>query len=121
VLISFNGITIQSASVVMGAVALIPWRSREAEQAIAGKTITVETAAAPAEAALNDARPLRQNAYKIDVAKTRGTAARNAFQAQQSWPSTVSSIGVSWLRCRPRKSVGPWRDRCTGKRAMAVD
>ena len=53
----------------MGAVAPIPWRSPEAEQALVGKTITEETAAAAAEAALKDARPLSQNAYKIDVAK----------------------------------------------------
>jgi xanthine dehydrogenase YagS FAD-binding subunit len=70
VLISFNGVTVQSARVVMGAVAPIPWRSREAEQALAGKTITEDTAAAAAEAALKDARPMSQNAYKVDVAKT---------------------------------------------------
>jgi xanthine dehydrogenase YagS FAD-binding subunit len=70
VLISLHGATVQSARVVMGAVAPIPWRSREAEQALAGKTITEETAAAAAEAALKDARPLSQNAYKVDVAKT---------------------------------------------------
>jgi xanthine dehydrogenase YagS FAD-binding subunit len=55
--------------VVMGAVAPIPWRSRPAEDALMGKTITEATAAAAAEAALKDAQPLRQNAYKIDVAK----------------------------------------------------
>jgi xanthine dehydrogenase YagS FAD-binding subunit len=70
VLISFNGSTVQSAKVVMGAVAPIPWRSPEAEQALAGKTITEETAAAAAEAAMKSARPMSQNAYKVDVAKT---------------------------------------------------
>jgi len=69
VLLTFNGATVQSARVVMGAVAPIPWRSRPAEQALAGKAITEETAAAAADAALRDARPLSQNAYKIDVAK----------------------------------------------------
>jgi xanthine dehydrogenase YagS FAD-binding subunit len=38
--------------------------------ALVGKTITEETAAAAADAALKDARPLSQNAYKVDVAKT---------------------------------------------------
>jgi xanthine dehydrogenase YagS FAD-binding subunit len=70
VLLVMNGTTVQSARVVMGAVAPIPWRSPEAEQALAGKTITEQTAAAAAEAALRDARPLSQNAYKIQVAKT---------------------------------------------------
>ena len=69
VLLTFNGATVQSARVVMGAVAPIPWRSPAAEQALAGKAITEETAAAAAEAALRDARPMSQNAYKIDVAK----------------------------------------------------
>ena len=69
VLLTMNGSTVQSARVVMGAVAPIPWRSPAAEQALAGKTINEETAAAAADAALKDARPLSQNAYKVDVAK----------------------------------------------------
>jgi len=69
VLLTMNGASVQSARVVMGAVAPIPWRSPAAEQALAGKTITEETAAAAADAALKDARPLSQNAYKVDVAK----------------------------------------------------
>ena len=70
VLLAMNGSTVQSARVVMGAVAPVPWRSEAAEQALAGKAITEETAAAAAEAALQGARPLRENAYKIQVAKT---------------------------------------------------
>jgi xanthine dehydrogenase YagS FAD-binding subunit len=69
VLLTMNGATVQSVRVVMGAVAPIPWRSPAAEQALAGKTINEETAAAAADAALKDARPLSQNAYKVDVAK----------------------------------------------------
>jgi xanthine dehydrogenase YagS FAD-binding subunit len=69
VLLTMNGASVRSARVVMGAVAPIPWRSPAAEQALAGKAITEETAAAAAEAALKDARPLSQNAYKVDVAK----------------------------------------------------
>jgi xanthine dehydrogenase YagS FAD-binding subunit len=70
VLLTMNGSTIGAARVVMGAVAPVPWRSQPAEQALAGKPITEETAAAAAEAALRDARPLSQNAYKVQVAKT---------------------------------------------------
>jgi xanthine dehydrogenase YagS FAD-binding subunit len=70
VLLAMNGSTVQSARVVMGAVAPTPWRSQAAEQALAGKTITPETAQAAAEAALRGATPLSQNAYKIQVAKT---------------------------------------------------
>jgi xanthine dehydrogenase YagS FAD-binding subunit len=61
---------VRTARVVLGAVAPVPWRSPAAEAALVGKPITEETAAAAAEAALRDARPLSQNAYKIQVAKT---------------------------------------------------
>jgi xanthine dehydrogenase YagS FAD-binding subunit len=70
VLLAMSGSAVQSARVVMGAVAPVPWRSQPAEQALAGKTISEATAAAAADAALRDARPLSQNAYKIQVAKT---------------------------------------------------
>jgi len=70
VLLAMNGDAVRSARVVMGAVAPVPWRSEAAEAALAGKTITEETAAAAAEAALRGAKPLSQNAYKIQVAKT---------------------------------------------------
>jgi xanthine dehydrogenase YagS FAD-binding subunit len=70
VLLSMNGPTVQGARVVLGAVAPVPWRSKEAEQALAGKTVTPETAAAAAEGALAKAGPLSQNAYKVQVART---------------------------------------------------
>src|SRR3954471_10749488 len=70
VVLTMAGQTVKGARVVMGAVAPVPWRSQAAEAALAGKSISEETAAAAAEAALRDARPLSQNAYKIQVAKT---------------------------------------------------
>jgi xanthine dehydrogenase YagS FAD-binding subunit len=70
VLLAMNGNTVQSARVVMGAVAPVPWRSQAAEAALAGKTLNEQTVAAAAEAALRGAMPLSQNAYKIQVAKT---------------------------------------------------
>ena len=70
VLLNMNGGTVGTARVVMGAVAPVPWRSQAAEQALAGKAVTEASAAAAADAALRDARPMSQNAYKIQVAKT---------------------------------------------------
>src|SRR4029078_10338629 len=46
VLLGMNGSTVQSARVVMGAVAPVPWRSKQAEEALAGKAITAGTAGA---------------------------------------------------------------------------
>jgi xanthine dehydrogenase YagS FAD-binding subunit len=48
----------------------VPWRSQAAEKALVGKSVTAETAAAAAEAALTGAQPMSQNAYKVPVAKT---------------------------------------------------
>lgn len=70
VVLTMNSNTVQTARVVMGAVAPIPWRSQAAEQALVGKTISEDTAAAAAEVALQGATPLSQNAYKIGVART---------------------------------------------------
>ena len=70
VVLTMAGDTIKSARVVMGAVAPVPWRSQAAEAALVGKPLNEATAAAAAEAALREARPLSQNAYKVQVAKT---------------------------------------------------
>jgi xanthine dehydrogenase YagS FAD-binding subunit len=70
VVLAMNGSTIGSARVVMGAVAPVPWRAKAAEQALAGKTLDERTAAEAAEAALQGARPMTHNGYKVRVAKT---------------------------------------------------
>ena len=70
VVVAMNGDTVRSARVVMGAVAPIPWRSQAAEAALVGKPLNEQTAAAAADAAVRDARPLSQNGYKVQVAKT---------------------------------------------------
>jgi xanthine dehydrogenase YagS FAD-binding subunit len=70
VVLRMNGNTIQSARVVLGAVAPVPWRSRPAEAALAGKPLTAETAAAAAEAAVSEAKPMSGNAYKVQIART---------------------------------------------------
>jgi xanthine dehydrogenase YagS FAD-binding subunit len=70
VVLTMNGDTIQSARVVLGAVAPVPWRSKPAEAALAGKRLNAETAAAAAEAAVSDAKPMSGNAYKVQIART---------------------------------------------------
>ena len=70
VVLGMAGDTIKSARVVMGAVAPIPWRSQAAEAALVGKPLNEATAAAAADASVREARPLSQNAYKVQVAKT---------------------------------------------------
>jgi xanthine dehydrogenase YagS FAD-binding subunit len=64
-----NGSTVQSSRVVLGYVAPVPWRSMEAEQVLAGQSVNDATAQRAAEAALKDAKPLSQNAYKVQLAR----------------------------------------------------
>ncbi len=71
---------VQHARVVLGGVAPIPWRSREAEAALLGKPLDAASAALAADKALEQARPLRDNAYKVDLARAiiRGALLRLA-------------------------------------------
>ena len=55
--------------VALGGVGTKPWRSREAEQALEGATLTESSFRSAAEAALKDARPQTQNGFKIELAK----------------------------------------------------
>src|SRR5581483_4961478 len=69
VALKMSGSNVSSARVVMGYVAPVPWVSSEAEQALTGKPVSEEQAKAAADAALKNARPLSQNAYKVQLAR----------------------------------------------------
>jgi xanthine dehydrogenase YagS FAD-binding subunit len=58
------------ASIVLGAVAPMPYRAEAAEDVITGHVITKGLASKAAEKALEDAKPLSMNGYKIEIAKT---------------------------------------------------
>jgi xanthine dehydrogenase YagS FAD-binding subunit len=60
---------VAGASVVLGHVAPTPWRSKQAEAALIGKSIDEQVASAAATAALQPARSLGQNGYKIQIAR----------------------------------------------------
>jgi xanthine dehydrogenase YagS FAD-binding subunit len=61
--------SIHDARVVMGAVAPVPWRSLEAEQVLKSGSFDESLARAAAEAALKNAQPMSDNAYKVVIAK----------------------------------------------------
>ena len=69
VAVELDGRTIRDARVGLGGVATKPWRSREAERLLVGKPATEQTFRAAAEAALAGARPHRDNAFKVTLAK----------------------------------------------------
>jgi xanthine dehydrogenase YagS FAD-binding subunit len=70
VVLTMNGNTIRSGRVVLGAVAPIPWRSKAAEAALAGKPLNEQTAIAAGDAAVAEAKPMSGNVYKVQIAKT---------------------------------------------------
>jgi xanthine dehydrogenase YagS FAD-binding subunit len=57
----------RSARVVLGGVAPIPWRLPKVEAMLAGQRITPELAAKAGEAAIEGARPLAKNKYKVPL------------------------------------------------------
>jgi xanthine dehydrogenase YagS FAD-binding subunit len=67
--LEFNRGTIRQARVVLGGVAHKPWRSREAEAALSGKPASEESFRQAAEVALQDAKPLAHNGYKVELGK----------------------------------------------------
>ncbi|HEU4767027.1 MAG TPA: xanthine dehydrogenase family protein subunit M [Pyrinomonadaceae bacterium] len=67
--LDMNGRTIRQSRVVLGSVAHKPWRSREAEAALAGRPASEENFRRAADAALAGAKPLAHNAYKVELGK----------------------------------------------------
>jgi len=69
VALKMSGSQVESARVIMGQVAPIPWRSTEAEQALQGKSINESVADAAGKAAVSKATPLSRNKYKVQLAR----------------------------------------------------
>jgi xanthine dehydrogenase YagS FAD-binding subunit len=65
-----SGGVISDARVVLGGVAPIPWRAPKAEEFLRGKKIDDETAQKAGDIALEGARPLKDNVYKVGMAKS---------------------------------------------------
>src|SRR4051794_25476912 len=57
------------ARVALGGVGTKPWRSPEAEAALVGQAASPENFRKAAEAALRDAKPQSENAFKVELAK----------------------------------------------------
>jgi xanthine dehydrogenase YagS FAD-binding subunit len=82
VALTMSGTTVQSARVVLGAVAPVPWRSAAAEAVLKGKTVTDQVATEAADAAVKAAVPMSQNAYKVQLART--TLIRTIMKAMKA-------------------------------------
>ena len=67
--VDLAGEQIQNVRLAMGGVAHKPWRSKEAEKFLIGKSANTATFQQAAEIALQEAKPLTYNSFKVDLAK----------------------------------------------------
>ena len=70
VVAEISGTTCKKASVALGAAAPVPLLSKQAAQALEGKTVDEATASSTAEAAMKGATPLAKNGYKVPLFKS---------------------------------------------------
>jgi xanthine dehydrogenase YagS FAD-binding subunit len=67
--IELEGDTIKDVRLALGGVAHKPWRASKAEAALKGQRATAESFRAAADEELAGAAPLRDNAFKVELAK----------------------------------------------------
>ena len=65
--IVFSGDTVRSARVFLSGAAPVPWRATGVEAAITGKKLDAVTIAAASKAAVEGAKPLAKNGYKVPL------------------------------------------------------
>ena len=65
---------VRDARIALGGVAHKPWRARKAEDALRGAPAVEESFRAAADAELAEARPLRDNGFKVELARRTITA-----------------------------------------------
>jgi xanthine dehydrogenase YagS FAD-binding subunit len=67
--LDISGGTIKQARLAMGGVAHKPWRALAAEQFLVGKQPTEENFRLAADAEMKGAKPLKHNAFKVELGK----------------------------------------------------
>ena len=78
VALTMKGTTVSASRIVLGHVGPTPFDADAAAKSLAGKAITRETAEEAAKAAVESAKPLKDNAYKVQLA---GIAVKRALMA----------------------------------------
>lgn len=87
VALDMNGETVRQARIGLGGMAYKPWRSKEAEDALAGQALTEATAASAAAIALKGAATHGHNDYKPELA--RRTIVRALLELKATSPNSV--------------------------------
>jgi xanthine dehydrogenase YagS FAD-binding subunit len=67
VALDMEGHTVRAARIAIGGLATRPWRARAAEQVLVGKALTPQAARAAGDAALQGAKPGRDNGFRIEL------------------------------------------------------
>ncbi|MBR9762645.1 MAG: xanthine dehydrogenase family protein subunit M [Rhodobacteraceae bacterium] len=67
VALEMEGETVRRARIALGGVATVPWRASGVEAALAGRRLSRDLALEAARGAFAEARPGRQNGFKIDL------------------------------------------------------
>lgn len=80
--LKMSGNTIDEASIVLSGVGPTPYRATAAEDALKGQTLTDALVQQAAGQALLPARPMTENAYKVDLSKT--LIVRSVMEAAQN-------------------------------------
>lgn len=75
VVVQMQGSRMQRVRIAMGGVGTKPWRSTEAEQLLEGKEANDQNFRTAAETMLRGAKPLHDNAFKVELAKRTLTRA----------------------------------------------
>lgn len=84
VALAMDGDHVRQAHIALGGVATRPWRAREAEDFLKGRSIGPEIALAAGRAAFADARAGEHNAFKIELgARTLADAIMTAGRKMQ--------------------------------------
>lgn len=69
VALKMEGGKVSGVRIALGHVAPIPWRARAAEKALEGETLSDATAAKAGQTAVQGAKPLSRNGYKVQLAR----------------------------------------------------
>jgi xanthine dehydrogenase YagS FAD-binding subunit len=67
--LDMDGDNVREARITIGGVATVPWRCRDAEDVLRGKTLDEDTAQSAAEAAFAGAKTQTHNAFKLELGK----------------------------------------------------
>ncbi len=91
--LELDGETIKQARFALGGVAHKPWRDPAAEAALAGQASNEANFSRAADVFLRDAKGLKHNAFKIDLA--RRAIVRTLTQAANGTPQSQSNKKIA--------------------------